>query len=62
MCKNLGRASRSVGSDYSDAVKTTIFTTDVGEYHRVGDESHKYFETDLPTSALIGVVRLADPT
>ena len=25
------------------------------------DERYKYFKTDLPTSALIGVVRLADP-
>jgi 2-iminobutanoate/2-iminopropanoate deaminase len=52
---------RSVGGDYSDVVKTTTFTTDVEEYHRVSDERYKYFKSDLPTSALIGVVRLADP-
>ena len=61
VCENIGRALRAVGGDYSDVVKTTTFTTDVDEYHRVNDERYKYFKTDLPTSALIGVKRLADP-
>jgi enamine deaminase RidA (YjgF/YER057c/UK114 family) len=61
VCENIGRALRSVGGDYSDVVKTTTFTTDVDEYHRVRDERYKYFQTDLPTSALIGVKRLAHP-
>jgi enamine deaminase RidA (YjgF/YER057c/UK114 family) len=60
-CENIGRALRAVGGDYSDVVKTTTFTTDVEEYHRVNDERAKYFKSDLPTSALIGVVRLAHP-
>ena len=42
-------------------VKTTTFTTDVDEYHRVADERFKYFQHDLPTSALIGVRRLSHP-
>lgn len=61
VCENIGRALRSVGGDYSDVVKTTTFTTDVDEYLRVSDERFKYFKTDLPTSSLIGVKRLADP-
>jgi len=61
VCENIGRALRSVGGDYSDVVKTTTFTTDVDEYYRVRDERYKYFTNDLPTSALIGVKRLADP-
>jgi len=60
-CENIGRALRAVGGDFADVVKTTIFTTDVEEYHRVNDERAKYFKSDLPTSALIGVVRLAHP-
>ena len=60
-CENIGRALRAGGGDYSDVVKTTTFTTDVEEYHRVNDERAKYFKSDLPTSALIGVVRLAHP-
>ena len=60
-CENIGRALRAVGGDYADVVKTTTFTTDVEEYHRVNDERAKYFKSDLPTSALIGVVRLAHP-
>lgn len=61
VCENIGRALRSVGADFSDVVKTTTFTTDVDEYHRVSDERFKYFKRDLPTSALIGVSRLAHP-
>ena len=61
VCENIGRALRSVGGDYADVVKTTTFTTDVDEYHRVNDERAKYFTSDLPTSALIGVKRLAHP-
>ena len=62
VCENIGHALRSVGGDFSDVVKTTTFTTDIEEYHRVSDERFKYFKEDLPTSALIGVVRLADPS
>ena len=61
VCENIGRALRSVGADFDDVVKTTTFTTDVDEYHRVSDERFKYFKRDLPTSALIGVKRLAHP-
>src|SRR3989304_3746224 len=61
ICENIGRALRSVGADFSDVVKTTTFTTDVDEYHRVSDERFKYFKKDPPTSALIGVKRLAHP-
>ena len=51
---------RSVGGDYSDVVKTMTFTTDLDEYLSVRDERYKYFKTDLPTSTLIGVTRLAE--
>ncbi len=61
VCENIGRALRSVGANFSDVVKTTTFTVDVDEYHRVSDERFKYFQRDLPTSALIGVSRLAHP-
>jgi len=61
VCENIGRALRSVGGDFSDVVKTTTFITDIEEYHRVSDERLKYFKKDLPTSALIGIVRLAHP-
>jgi len=61
ICENIGRALRSVGADFDDVVKTTTFTTDVDEYHRVSDERAKYFKRELPTSALIGIKRLAHP-
>jgi len=61
VCQNIGRGLRSVGADFPDVVKTTTFTTDVDEYHRVADERFKYFTRDLPTSALIGVKRLSHP-
>lgn len=62
VCENIRRALRSVGADFADVVKTTTYTTDIDEYHRVSDERWKYFTSDLPTSALIGVSRLAEPT
>ena len=62
VCENIGRALRSVGADSSDVVKTMTLTSDVGEYHRVADERFKYFQRDLPTSALIGVKRLGSST
>ena len=61
VCENIGRALHAVGADFNDVVKTTTFTTDVDEYRRVTDERAKYFKRDLPTSALIGVKRLAHP-
>lgn len=61
VCENIGRALHAVGADFSDVVKTTTFTVDVDEYHRVSDERFKYFRRDLPTSALIEVSRLAHP-
>ena len=51
VCENIGRALRSVGGDFSDVVKTTTFTTDVEEYHRVSDERFKYFKKDLGTNS-----------
>ena len=60
-CENIRRALRSVGADFEDVVKTTTYTTDIPEYHRVSDERWKFFTKDLPTSALIGVSRLAEP-
>ena len=61
VCQNIGRALQSVGADFADVVKTTTFTTDVEEYLKASDERFKFFQRDLPTSALIGVVRLAHP-
>jgi enamine deaminase RidA (YjgF/YER057c/UK114 family) len=61
VCENIGRALAAVGAGYEDVVKTTTFTTDVDEYLRVSDERSKFFKNELPTSALIGVKRLAHP-
>jgi enamine deaminase RidA (YjgF/YER057c/UK114 family) len=59
VCENLGRALRSVGGEFSDIVKTTIFTTDVEEFRKANEVRYEYFKTDFPTGALIGVKRLA---
>jgi enamine deaminase RidA (YjgF/YER057c/UK114 family) len=42
-----------------DLSGSRVQSIDVDEYHRVNDERYKYFKTDLPTSALIVVKRLA---
>jgi 2-iminobutanoate/2-iminopropanoate deaminase len=61
ICDNLGRVLRSVGGEFSDIVKTTIFTTDVEEFRKANDVRYEYFKTDFPTGSLIGVKRLAHP-
>ena len=61
ICENLGRALRSVGGEFSDIVKTTIFTTDVEEFRKANEVRYEYFKTDFPTGSLIGVKRLAHP-
>ena len=43
-----------------DLSGSRVQSIDVDEYHGVNDECYKYFKTDLPTSALIVVKRLAD--
>ena len=57
----LGRALRSVGGEFSDIVKTTIFTTDVEEFRKANEIRYEYFKSDYPTGSLIGVKRLAHP-
>jgi 2-iminobutanoate/2-iminopropanoate deaminase len=47
ICENLGRALRSVGGEFSDIVKTTIFTTDVEEFRKANEVRYEYFKTDF---------------
>jgi 2-iminobutanoate/2-iminopropanoate deaminase len=61
VCENIGRALKSVGGEFSDVVKTTIFTTDVEEFRKANEVRYEYFKTDFPTGSLIGVKRLAHP-
>ena len=61
VCENLGRALRSVGGEFSDIVKTTIFTTDVEEFREANEIRYEYFKSDYPTGSLIGVKQLAHP-
>jgi enamine deaminase RidA (YjgF/YER057c/UK114 family) len=61
VCENLGRALKSVGGEFSDIVKTTIFTTDVEEFRKANEVRYEYFTTDFPTGSLIGVKRLSHP-
>ena len=61
VCENIGRALRAVGADFGDVVRTVTYVTDIDEYFRVYDDRWKYFTSDLPTSTLIEVKRLAHP-
>jgi enamine deaminase RidA (YjgF/YER057c/UK114 family) len=61
VCENIGRALKSVGGEFSDVVKTTIFTTDVEEFRKANEVRYEYFKTNFPTGALIGVKRLSHP-
>lgn len=53
ICENLARALRSVGGEFSDIVKTTIFTTDVDEFRNANEVRYEYFQSDYPTGSLM---------
>ena len=58
---NLSKALASVGADFSNLVKTTTYLTraeDIEGYRRARS---KHIRTDLPTSTLLIVTRLANP-
>ncbi len=59
MLDNVGRLLRSVGLDYRDVVKATIYITDIGEFAAMNAVYREYFPTDAPTRATVEVSALA---
>jgi 2-iminobutanoate/2-iminopropanoate deaminase len=59
MLENVGARLRSVGLDYGDVVKATVFLVDMDDFAAYNEVYRKYFPVDPPTRATVGVSRLA---
>lgn len=59
--KNLRAALASVGADFQNVVKTTIFLTRREDLEGYRSVRSKYMPTDLPTSTLLFIDGLASP-
>ena len=59
--ENLQTILASEGADFSNIVKTNIFTTDIEEYFETGDIRREFFDGHAPTSTLVQIERLARP-
>jgi 2-iminobutanoate/2-iminopropanoate deaminase len=59
MLENVGWLLRTVGLDFVDVVKTTVYLREFDEFARMNAIYREYFPTDPPTRATVGVTRLA---
>ena len=59
MLDNVGRLLRTVGLDYSDVVKCTVYLRDFTEFAAMNAVYREYFPTEPPTRATVGVTALA---
>ena len=59
--ENLKTILASQGADFSNIVKTNIFTTDMERYFETGEIRREYFAGHAPASTLVQIERLARP-
>ena len=59
MLDNVGRLLQTVGLDYSDVVKCTVYLRDFTEFAAMNAVYREYFPTEPPTRATVGVTALA---
>jgi len=59
MLDNVGWLLRTVGLDYADVVKATVYLRDFDEFAKMNAVYREYFATEPPTRATVGVTRLA---
>src|ERR1700675_233935 len=59
MLDNVGRLLRTVGLDYPDVVKATVYLLDFGEFASMSGVYREYFPTEPPTRTTVGVTGLA---
>lgn len=58
MLDNVGRLLAAVGLGYQDVVKATVYLVDMDEFAAMNEVYQRYFPTDPPTRATVGVARL----
>lgn len=56
--ENLQKILKQAGSSLDDAVKTTIFVTDMKDFKEISKIRNKYFKNSEPVSTLVEVKRL----
>jgi len=59
MLDNVGRLLRTVGLDYPDVVKATVYLRDFTEFGAMNAVYRQYFPAEPPTRATVGVTALA---
>ena len=59
MLDNVGQLLRSVGLDYSDVVRCTVYLLDFTEFAAMNAVYRTYFPTEPPARATVGVAALA---
>jgi 2-iminobutanoate/2-iminopropanoate deaminase len=59
MLDNVGRLLGTVGLDYRDVVKCTVYLRDFDDFAAMNAVYREYFPTDPPTRAAVGVTALA---
>lgn len=56
--KNLGSVARAAGGTLDDAVKVTVYLTDLSEYKVVNEVMQRFFSEPFPARAVVGVAAL----
>jgi 2-iminobutanoate/2-iminopropanoate deaminase len=59
MLDNVGELLASVGLGFADVVKATVYLVDFDEFAQMNAVYRRYFPTEPPTRATVGVTRLA---
>ena len=60
MLDNVGRLLKSVGLDYGDIVKCTVYLRHFDDFAAMNAVYRTYFPTEPPTRATVGVTALAE--
>ena len=56
--KNLGAVLKAAGMDYKDAVRATVFMSDMDNYGKINEVYQQYFKESPPARAAVQVARL----
>ena len=56
--ENLSAVCNAAGATLGDAVKLTVYTTDMNAFSQINDVYESFFESDPPARVAVGVVAL----
>ena len=60
--RNMRTVLEAAGGTLEDIVATTVYTTDMREFHNIVKARTEFFFDKLPTSTIVEVTHLADPS